>query len=694
MYKPKRLTLKNITTHAETVFEFRQGVPTVIVGKNLDDLGQKGNGSGKSGFIEGVAIAITGSPVRDASNKEIVRRGCESGEVELVLENTLYSCELTIWRKLYSGTKSAEVKVFDNGKEQVVADVKEYNKLIFSYLGISKEDFLNFFLLTRTTYQPFLAVGDTKKKEIINRFSGADKIDVTKQYVDEDIVQAKQVVDNCEQQRSMCVGKQQLLSEQILQEKVKYSSEEKKKLIQEKELLQNEMLQSIEDDEEKKVQAQQELVELEKVYQELVNEDLSLYDTHIDNFRADEKILQDNVKQEEAKIPLVQMKFDKEVQAIKQKDVANQQSLKTNRDARVDALNLQGELQVALADVIECPNCQHRFSVRDKQFNCAEAQEQLKEIEQMLTELDKDIKAGEELAHSIQQEKLVMNQKVLAEQTTIRNTIIDLKNQISQINTEINKVEVEKAGKEKKLREQFKLTEDKKFFIQTIANKQDKQLAFVENLVVEIGLIQDGQSEKIKELEEQLKRHMDDEQLLNDKLQEATTQLQSIEEWIINFKNFKSFLANQSIKNIEDYTNLYLQQMGTNLSIKIDGYRMLASKKLKEEINVSVLRNGLEDASYGTFSGGERARIDVAVILAIQRLINLNSCSNGLDLLILDEIMDSLDELGIELIINGLRAVEKTVLMVSQIQINSLEENTLIVKKENGISRLIQRDYL
>ena len=92
MYKPKRLTLKNITTHAETVFEFRQGVPTVIVGKNLDDLGQKGNGSGKSGFIEGVAIAITGSPVRDASNKEIVRRGCESGEVELVLENTLYSC--------------------------------------------------------------------------------------------------------------------------------------------------------------------------------------------------------------------------------------------------------------------------------------------------------------------------------------------------------------------------------------------------------------------------------------------------------------------------------------------------------------------------------------------------------------------------------------------------------------------------
>jgi exonuclease SbcC len=52
-----------------------------------------------------------------------------------------------------------------------------FNDWLWKTIGISKDDFFSFFLITKENYKPFLLVGDTKKKEIINRFSGADKVD-------------------------------------------------------------------------------------------------------------------------------------------------------------------------------------------------------------------------------------------------------------------------------------------------------------------------------------------------------------------------------------------------------------------------------------------------------------------------------------------------------------------------------------
>lgn len=231
MYKVQSIELVNITTHKHTKYEFRQGVPTLIIGKNEDDPSQKGNGSGKSGFMEGVAIAITGSPVRDASNKEMVRRGCESGEVTLTLYNTMYNAELTIWRRL-SVNEAAQVKVWENGEQMMRSDVNEYNKLIFEYLAITKEDFFNFYLLTQSTYTPFFRVGDTKKKEIVNRFSGADKLDAVKEFIDADVNEATTVVTAIQKQLAINSGKQELLTQQIEEEEAKYSEDTKAAMTQ------------------------------------------------------------------------------------------------------------------------------------------------------------------------------------------------------------------------------------------------------------------------------------------------------------------------------------------------------------------------------------------------------------------------------------------------------------------------------
>jgi exonuclease SbcC len=131
--------------------------------------------------------------------------------------------------------------------------------------------------------------------------------------------------------------------------------------------------------------------------------------------------------------------------------------------------------------------------------------------------------------------------------------------------------------------------------------------------------------------------------------------------------------------------------MGSNITINMEGYRLLSGgKKLKEEITTLVYKDGFEKGSYGKFSAGERGRIEISCILAMQNLINLNSSTGGLDLLICDEILDSLDVLGLESIMTSLENIESTVMIVSQNSINSLKEDTILVQKLNGESKIIQ----
>jgi exonuclease SbcC len=205
--------------------------------------------------------------------------------------------------------------------------------------------------------------------------------------------------------------------------------------------------------------------------------------------------------------------------------------------------------------------------------------------------------------------------------------------------------------------------------------------------------LQNGTSnkEKVDELTEKIEEALKEEEALTKKIEALTKKIEATKAWEINFKNFKSHVANQSISNIADYTNLFLQSMGTNLSISIEGYRTLSNKKISEKITTQVLRNGLDAGSYGKFSGGERGRIDIAAILGLQELINLNCpFGTGLDLLVIDEVMDQVDPLGLESIIGSLQSLGKIVMIVSQqSDINALKEHTITICKKNRNSFII-----
>jgi DNA repair exonuclease SbcCD ATPase subunit len=139
----------------------------------------------------------------------------------------------------------------------------------------------------------------------------------------------------------------------------------------------------------------------------------------------------------------------------------------------------------------------------------------------------------------------------------------------------------------------------------------------------------------------------------SNKLDEYTTistQLKSLHYKFNNLSFMRKILSDDGIKNyiikkVIKYWNMkvnsYLSEMNVNFSIQFD-----------ENLD-SVLKSRNRNCySYHNFSGGERSRIDVAILLS---MLDLSRLQNNIDLnlMVIDELFDSaIDTNGREEILN------------------------------------------
>lgn len=134
------------------------------------------------------------------------------------------------------------------------------------------------------------------------------------------------------------------------------------------------------------------------------------------------------------------------------------------------------------------------------------------------------------------------------------------------------------------------------------------------------------------------------------------------------------------VKDLEKLTNEYLLDMSDGrfqLSFKINS---------SDKLNVIITDNG-NDIDILALSNGERARVNISTLLAIRKL--MQSLSNSrINLLILDETVESLDADGKERLIDTLIKEEHlNTILVSHGFSHPLLEKVHIVK-ENNISRI------
>lgn len=134
------------------------------------------------------------------------------------------------------------------------------------------------------------------------------------------------------------------------------------------------------------------------------------------------------------------------------------------------------------------------------------------------------------------------------------------------------------------------------------------------------------------------------------------------------------------VKELEDITNEHLAEMSDGRFLL--GFEISSSDKL----NVVITDNGA-DIDINALSTGERARVNIATLLAIRKLMQSLS-STKTNLLILDETVENLDAEGKEKLIEVLIAEEElNTVLISHSFTHPLIERIGIIKEDN-ISRI------
>jgi DNA repair exonuclease SbcCD ATPase subunit len=127
------------------------------------------------------------------------------------------------------------------------------------------------------------------------------------------------------------------------------------------------------------------------------------------------------------------------------------------------------------------------------------------------------------------------------------------------------------------------------------------------------------------------------------------------------------------------------------LNKKIEFYLNILSKGSMHLAFDKFLDFDVSGLKYRSCSSGERKRVDLAVLIALYDLTNLRNKDNY-NILVLDEVLDSIDEIGIEAAQELLLELNKRIPTIFVISHNNILgqyfPSTITVVKEKGISRL------
>lgn len=623
MWLPKKIKLNNFISHKNSEFVFKQNATTMIQGINLDDDSQESNGSGKSAVIEATIFAITGDSFRKVRAIELISNNESETNLEIELYNTVSNQTLLVKRNI-KRRGGSEVKVFINGSEVVQSSVNEYNKYILDLLDISKEDLMNYFVVSKEKYQSFLLSTDSKKKEIISRFSNSNLIDGVDKIIEKDVKEYDDAITELNNLTSKLDGQIEVYNEQINNQQNKTEFENNKKQ-----------------------QIDKISVQIDALLKENNINDISI--------NKKEKALESAKKAEQE---INTEDFDKKLKNVEERE---DELIKLGNEIKSTVQSYENtisEINKNLAGSVECPKCKHEFITTDPDFDVIEFRNLLPELENSL------IEEKNKLENSRNEYKTIDTQK-----KDIKKQIQELKDKKHELKLSVKTLENEISNLEKNNQNNL-----------STINRLEKQILSIQELTFKSDT---------KEVKDKIKKLSSEKEQILEQVSELEVLKSQLVEWVYNFKKFKTHLTNKSIRSIEAFTNLYLTKIKTNLNVKLDGYKLLADgKTIRENITVEIMRNGLVEGPIEKFSGGEKVRIDICNILALQKLINLNSKSGGLDLLLLDEIIESVDSAGVNEILKQLNSINQTIAIITHANNVRNYENIIVVTKQNGNSKI------
>lgn len=354
MWNPVKIEFKNLFSHVDSSYEFKNNRCVVIFGDNRTDRSLENNGAGKTTLFEAICIALTNESLRNIKKDNFINREAESCFISFELHNPVLRKELIIQRTFFRGGKSVNVKIFENGIQNThVTSVAEANKRVLELIGISREDLLRYYIISQDNHYTFFTASDTEKKEIMNRITSADMINPAIEELNNRKAIKQDELRLLSLETDKLSGKRETLAEQRL-----------------------ELLEAGNNDEEiaeleERISDTEDLLKKNKEEALVIDEEIAIVKKALNEITIPDV---SNLKAERKKKRSALDSFESELREL-------------NRVKK----NLKNEL----SDSIECPSCGHEFIQSDLGLSVEDAERLLSETGKEISKVTKKIEDAE-----------------------------------------------------------------------------------------------------------------------------------------------------------------------------------------------------------------------------------------------------------------------------------------------------------
>lgn len=622
-----------------------QGIVIVKGINNYEDLASS-NGSGKSSVFEAIIYALfeeTSSGDRDIENR-ILGQGCS-----VVLKFSIDGVSYKIIRQSKKG--KGTVVLYRNDEDISARNKSDTNKLIISILGINKAIFLDSIFLSQNAVTNLPSLSPTARKERLEILTNTDNaINNFKTFLKEKQTMYESKHVDCQLEINKINGKEESLQQQ--KDKLQAQINDIKIQIEERNKLGN-----IEDLDKQIQEYNVKINTINNQIPELDNQ-IEMISKSINELKNEQKVYEEK-----------RVNKDQEVQNQRdkcndlQKEITRVENVISYNNMDIDRINKEIE-EIKNSDT--CPTCGRKYDnvneehiqkvIEDKNKEIKEFENKNIEnnnyIKDLQLELDKEIEVGKNLKKEFENLNSLYNDKneqVSEQQTNLINT----NNQKTQLLNSIQNIQV-----------QIDAINKQKDNILKIEIPNSKQY---EDMVQDI----DTQLNNLNKLKEDK----------NNKLNELDNYINAIKHCIqLVTKDFRTFLLKNSLSYLNKILKDYSSQLFSNESDLI---------YISENDNKLDIMLG--NATYESLSGGEKTRVNIALLLAQKSLANMIG-NISCNIIILDEILGYCDALAennvINLITKELESLE-TIYMISHKEIPIGYDAELIVEKNaNGLTHL------
>lgn len=392
--------------------------------------------------------------------------------------------------------------------------------------------------------------------------------------------------------------------------------------------------------------------------------------------------------------------------------------IENNKKERVRIETKIAQAKVALKGAVTCPRCHHQFLLTEN-YSIEELETEIKSLTSVLDDLktqstqfrdefdktDAEIILAEDSIIALDGQKKKKKeslQECYEEMSNLYRVFSDKEREwktcMSKLQFEENKVDELKSKIESTKSEiGMRVTS----FLEDLVRHQQSQLTHHNSNIAHLK----GRMKECQKMLHSMQQYntVDFSQKLKDSLVEYGERLKTAEKTEgevraeyeklksqeITFNLFKSFLARKKINALSLIVNDFLEKIGSDIRLRLEGFSTTKQGKVRDKISVQVMRDGVDCGSFQKFSGGEKARLNLACILSLHTLTNSNCPEGkGLDFIIIDELLDKSDEVGMATYCDALNRLGQTSLLITQGAVSESYPHTLLIVKNQGISSI------